>query len=90
MVGAGIGVTLIPEMAVPVETRSAAVSVVRFPAPAPSRTIGMIWRRTSPLGRQLEQIAERVRRTADELRFHHRDYPGPAPLVRAKGMFAEH
>ncbi len=64
MVAAGIGVTLIPEMAVPVETRGAAVSVARFPAPAPSRTIGMIWRRTSPLVRQFAQVAEAVRAAA--------------------------
>ena len=61
MVGAGIGVTLIPEMAVPVETRSARVSISRFGAPRPSRTIGMVWRRTSPLARQLAQVAEVVR-----------------------------
>ncbi|MEO0994016.1 MAG: LysR substrate-binding domain-containing protein [Pseudomonadota bacterium] len=64
MVGAGLGVTLIPEMAVPVETPSAAVTVARFPAPEPSRTIGMIWRRTSPLADQLSQIAEVVRGVA--------------------------
>ena len=40
MVGAGIGVTLIPEMAVAVETRQASVSVVRLRNPQPSRTIG--------------------------------------------------
>lgn len=57
MVGAGIGVTLIPEMAVPVETQSAPVSVVRLPRPRPVRTIGMVWRRTSPLAGQLAQIA---------------------------------
>lgn len=61
MVGAGIGVTLIPEMAVPVETRSAAVAIARFRAPQPSRTIGMVWRRTSPFARQLAQVAEVVR-----------------------------
>src|SRR5690606_8048829 len=49
MVGAGMGVTLIPEMAVPVETRRAQVSVARFDDPQPERTVGMIWRRTSPL-----------------------------------------
>ncbi|WP_349364133.1 MAG: LysR substrate-binding domain-containing protein [Roseitalea porphyridii] len=65
MVGAGIGVTLIPEMAVPVETRSASVSVARFPAPEPSRTIGMVWRRTSPLAGQLEQIAGEVGRVGE-------------------------
>jgi len=61
MVGAGIGVTLIPEMAVAVETRSAPVSVARFRAPRPHRTIGMIWRRTSPLARQLRGLSETVR-----------------------------
>ena len=60
MVSAGIGVTLIPEMAVAVETRSAAVSVTRFRNPQPSRTIGMVWRRTSPLARQLLKISEVV------------------------------
>lgn len=61
MVGAGIGVTLIPEMAVAVETRLAPVSVAAFAAPRPSRQIGMVWRRSSPLARQLVQIAEVVR-----------------------------
>jgi LysR family hydrogen peroxide-inducible transcriptional activator len=68
MVGAGIGVTLIPEMAVAVETRSAPVSVVRFKNPQPSRTIGMVWRKTSPLARQLRQISEVVCLSADTLR----------------------
>ena len=68
MVSAGIGVTLIPEMAVAVETRSAAVSLARFQAPKPSRTIGMIWRRTSPLAKQLSQIADLVRQSAETLR----------------------
>ena len=61
MVGAGIGVTLIPEMAVAVETRSAPVAVAGFPAPGPSRKIGMVWRRSSPLARQLAQVADVVR-----------------------------
>jgi LysR family hydrogen peroxide-inducible transcriptional activator len=60
MVGAGIGVTLIPEMAVAVEMRSASVSVARFKNPQPSRTIGMVWRKTSPLARQLQQISDVV------------------------------
>jgi LysR family hydrogen peroxide-inducible transcriptional activator len=68
MVGAGIGVTLIPEMAVTVETRSAPVSVARFSNPQPSRTIGMVWRKTSPLAAQLQQISEVVCLAADALR----------------------
>jgi LysR family hydrogen peroxide-inducible transcriptional activator len=68
MVAAGIGVTLIPEMAVAVETRSASVSVARFKKPQPSRTIGMVWRKTSALARQLLQISEVVCLSAEALR----------------------
>jgi LysR family hydrogen peroxide-inducible transcriptional activator len=67
MVSAGMGVTLIPEMAVPVETRSASVAIARFEAPEPTRTIGMVWRRRSPLAGQLAEIADIVRRSAEGL-----------------------
>lgn len=67
LVGSGIGVTLIPEMAVPIETRSASVSVAYFAEPQPCRTIGMVWRKTSPLADQLEQIAEVVQYAARPL-----------------------
>ena len=61
MVAAGLGVTLIPEMAVPVETRSANVAVSNFPDPQPNRTIGMVWRKTSPLAQSLQDIADVAR-----------------------------
>ncbi|MBL4916326.1 hydrogen peroxide-inducible genes activator [Szabonella alba] len=61
MVGAGIGVTLIPEMAVGIETRSAAVAVARLAHPRPNRRIGMVWRRTNPLSGQLTHIAGIIR-----------------------------
>lgn len=64
MVSAGMGVTLIPEMAVPVETRSASVSISRFQSPEPIRTVGMVWRQTSPLAGQLKEIAEVVKMCA--------------------------
>lgn len=60
MVGAGIGVTLIPQMAVPVETRSARVSIARLAAPRPTRTIGMVWRKTNPLSAQFADLAMAV------------------------------
>jgi len=56
---------LIPEMAVAVETGSAPVAVSRFAGPQPSRTIGMVWRRTSPLTWQLQQISEIVKSAAE-------------------------
>jgi LysR family hydrogen peroxide-inducible transcriptional activator len=65
LVGAGIGVTLIPEMALTVEARSAPVCVSPFTEPQPQRTVGMIWRKTNPLAAQLEQIAFEVKFAAD-------------------------
>lgn len=64
MVAAGMGVTLIPEMAVAVETRAAAVSVARFAAPQPARTVGMVWRKTSPMAERFLQLAEVIRQAA--------------------------
>ena len=56
MVAAGIGVTLIPEMAVPVETRAAAVDIARFAPAPPTRTIGLVWRRSNPLTAQMTRM----------------------------------
>jgi LysR family hydrogen peroxide-inducible transcriptional activator len=61
MVGAGIGVTLVPEMALPVETRSARVAPQRLGLPRPSRTIGMVWRAANPLADQMHELADHVR-----------------------------
>ncbi|MBT8415844.1 MAG: hydrogen peroxide-inducible genes activator, partial [Silicimonas sp.] len=74
MVGSGIGVTLIPEMAVPVETRSADVVVDRFERNRPSRTVGMIWRKSSPLSRQLVEMSQAVRDAASAMN-------GPIPMT---------
>jgi len=68
MVGAGLGVTLIPEMAAAIEARAAPVDVVRFPAPRPSRTVGMIWRKRSPLSKSLHEVCEVVRRAGEAAR----------------------
>ncbi len=61
MVSAGLGVTLIPEMAVPLETNSAALSISRFTERTPKRKIGMVWRKTTPLGNQLMELGAIVR-----------------------------
>ncbi len=82
MVSAGMGVTLIPEMAVEVETRSASVSVARFKKPQPARTIGMIWRKTSPLAGQLRQLSEVVGRSAAAARARHKPR---SPARQARG-----
>ena len=68
MVDAGLGVTLIPEMAVSVETRSASVSIIPFDAPEPTRTIGMIWRKSNPLAPAFKTLSTLVSDTAQALR----------------------
>lgn len=48
MVANGYGVTLVPRVAVDVEVRDHRVKLLRFKEPAPGRTIGLAWRKTSP------------------------------------------
>ena len=62
MVGAGIGVTLVPEMALALETRAAEVSIARLAPPRPMRRIGMVWRKSNPLAQEFAKIAAAVRK----------------------------
>jgi LysR family transcriptional regulator, hydrogen peroxide-inducible genes activator len=71
MVAAGIGVTLIPEIAVPVETRSTDVVVHAFPEPQPMRTLGLIWRKSSPLSQELHGISDLIRTAIETVRKDH-------------------
>lgn len=48
MVANGYGVTLLPRVAVEAELRDERVKLLRFAEPAPGRTVGLAWRRTSP------------------------------------------
>ncbi|HET6203252.1 MAG TPA: LysR substrate-binding domain-containing protein [Planctomycetota bacterium] len=62
MVLGGVGVTLLPEMAIPVETRGPVRLLVRpFAPPVPSRTIGLAWRPSSPRKEEFRPIAEEFR-----------------------------
>ena len=56
MVSSGIGVTLIPQISVPLETKSAKVSVSRFQQKKPKRTVGLVWRKSNPLTKQFNEI----------------------------------
>ena len=48
MHAASSSVTLLPSVAVDVEVRDDRVKLLRFDDPAPGRTVGLAWRRTSP------------------------------------------
>ncbi|MCA8949886.1 MAG: LysR family transcriptional regulator [Planctomycetes bacterium] len=62
MVAAGGGVTLLPELALEVETARTKLRIRRFVEPAPARTIVLVWRRGGAHGDALRQIAATLRR----------------------------
>lgn len=57
MVASGAGATLLPELAIAAETRHADLVLRRFTAPEPKRTLVLAWRRHSPFGPSLRQVA---------------------------------
>jgi len=61
MVSSGAGVTLLPQMAVPTESRRAAITLRPLADESAFRTIGLAWRRTSPLSAALRTIAATLR-----------------------------
>jgi len=61
MVAAGQGVTLLPELAAPLEAGRAGLALRAFAAPAPARTIALVWRRHSPLAAALSKVAAEMR-----------------------------
>lgn len=68
MVAAGVGVTLLPDLAVqPPVPVSPAIKLVRFAEPVPSRRIAMYWRRSSSLAEFLPSLAELFRRLPEGL-----------------------
>lgn len=62
LVSGGLGVTLVPESALPVETRRGErLTVTRFEEPAPYRRIGIAYRSTSPRAEEFALLADAVR-----------------------------
>jgi LysR family hydrogen peroxide-inducible transcriptional activator len=61
MVAGGAGVTLLPQLAVATEGQRARLKVRPFSAPAPARTIALVWRKRSPLAEALRRLAGTVR-----------------------------
>jgi LysR family hydrogen peroxide-inducible transcriptional activator len=60
MVANGYGVTLLPEVAVDAEGRDTRVKLLRFSAPEPARTVGLVWRRTSPRKKDFKALGKIV------------------------------
>jgi LysR family hydrogen peroxide-inducible transcriptional activator len=66
MVANGYGVTLLPEIAAKLEARDKRVTLKRFRAPEPGRTIGLAWRKTSPRRRDFAALGEAVKRAVEK------------------------
>jgi len=64
MVGMGLGVTLIPVLASSGTSGTASQVALRpLAAPGASRTIGLVWRKRSPLAATMEQLALSLKKT---------------------------
>lgn len=74
MVAGNLGSTLLPEMSVPslVPGKKAAVTIERFARPAPTRTLGLLWRTSSGRLKEFrmlgDALAERATTVLKELR----------------------
>lgn len=63
MVAAGVGITLLPALAVqPPVPPSPDIHLLRFSGQPPHRQIGMLWRRSSAMSGFLEQLATELRK----------------------------
>ena len=60
MVSHDMGMTLIPEMAIPTETARNDIRILPFADPAPSREIGLIWRRSSGRRNEMKLLADAI------------------------------
>lgn len=62
MVSADVGITLMPILAIkPPIALTENMSIRPFTKPAPSRTIALVWRRSSPLGKLMHDLADCLR-----------------------------
>jgi LysR family hydrogen peroxide-inducible transcriptional activator len=62
LVSAGMGVTLLPETAVAVETRRGGLAVAHFAPPVPGRRVGLLYRESSGQATEYAAIAGELRR----------------------------
>ena len=78
LVAAGMGATLLPATAVPVEARGASLGIATFAEPAPSRRIGLVFRSTTSRADEFADLAEIVRRAVVKGRLPARPVSLPA------------
>lgn len=68
MVAADVGITLMPVLAVKPPMAVTGNVVLRpFGSPAPTRTIALVWRRSSPLGGLMKELAPHLKALPEDL-----------------------
>lgn len=60
MVANGLGLTLLPEVSIGVETKHSSIRLMRFAEPQPHRVVGLAWRSTSPRKRDFNEFGKLV------------------------------
>jgi LysR family hydrogen peroxide-inducible transcriptional activator len=60
LVSAGMGITLLPEMSLGIEVRGREFTLIRFADPEPMRTVGLVWRQSSPRKQDFIEFARLV------------------------------
>jgi len=64
MVANGLGLTLLPQLAVDLEGRRGDIRLMRFADPEPRRVIGLAWRKSSPRKRHFAELGKLIARAA--------------------------
>lgn len=64
MVAAGFGITLLPEISLVVEERGRDIQLLRFATPEPCRSIGLVWRSSSPRKEDFKELGRLITRAA--------------------------
>ncbi|MEZ4360543.1 MAG: hydrogen peroxide-inducible genes activator [Kofleriaceae bacterium] len=74
MVAGGLGITLLPEAAAAaLAPRRGPVGTARFARPAPSRTLGVVWRTSSARTREFQLLSETLRSASAAVLAEPRD-----------------
>lgn len=82
MVAAGYGITLLPEISLGLETRGRSLKLMRFIDPEPSRTLGLVWRSTSPRRQDFIELGEIIKAAAAPLLAAAAEHAPKIPKVQ--------
>jgi LysR family hydrogen peroxide-inducible transcriptional activator len=83
MVAAGVGITLLPMLAVtPPVPNSQSIKLLSFKHPPPTRRLAMVWRRSSAMGPLLRNLAVVLRDIPAQLLRPRTTAPTRKPAAR--------